>query len=113
MGQLETDLNVMSQVSTTFRTNYEQLAATVQTLRGDVVAALGGWKGLAPDAFNNVFGDVDTAWGKVNVALDNIAGHIHFAGTSYGNTDGDIATSMPKGVQVTGITSSLVPLSTQ
>lgn len=65
----------------------EQIQADLATLRSQVAAIGGGWRGAAATSFNGLMQQWDTSARKLSGALQGIGGSIVASGRSYEQTE--------------------------
>ena len=106
-GNLSTNVDVMSQVSSKFGSDYQHLSDQMKKLHTEATDIAVNWHGAASGAFTTAAQNVDAAWAKLNEVLAEIAGNINTQARNYDNTDVDGASRL-KAVPTTDITAGLM-----
>jgi WXG100 family type VII secretion target len=86
----------MQGVSGKLVSDYESLQAAISTLQGKADVHSATWDGAAKAAWNTAMENVNAAWNKLNVVLDDIAHNVNTSGANYGTTDADNASNLGK-----------------
>lgn len=91
--QLQVDSEQLHNTGSSFKSITQEVKTTVGNLNSAANSASSGWSGSSAGAFQDLWRRLHNSLDMLTQAMDEIAGNLHTAGTSYSTTETNLAKS--------------------